>query len=150
MTWPAESIAAQLSMTWADTSTNEDGFKIERRAGVSGTFAQIATLGAGVTSYTDTDSNLIAGSIYCYRVRAFNTSGDSAYSNQSCATALGTTIDTDGDGLTDGEEINIGTDPTLADTDGDGVSDGVEVSLGSNPLDPTSIAAHLNPYIWTD
>lgn len=35
--------------------------------------------------------------------------------------------DTDGDGLPDGEENNIGTDPTSTDTDGDGLSDGDEV-----------------------
>ncbi|MBK7406113.1 MAG: FG-GAP repeat protein [Phycisphaerales bacterium] len=37
-------------------------------------------------------------------------------------------VDTDGDGLTDGDENTIyGTDPLLADTDGDGLSDGDEV-----------------------
>ena len=34
--------------------------------------------------------------------------------------------DTDGDGLTDYEERNIGTDPSVADTDGDGLDDGAE------------------------
>ena len=29
-------------------------------------------------------------------------------------------IDTDGDGLTDAEELELGTDPLIADTDGDG------------------------------
>lgn len=48
--------------------------------------------------------------------------------------------DTDGDGLTDGEEVNIYlTDPLLADTDGDNLQDGLEVSLQAfgncpNPL----------------
>jgi hypothetical protein len=47
--------------------------------------------------------------------------------------------DSDGDGLTDEEEKQIGTDPTKADTDGDGVGDKIEYSLmykGSefNPL----------------
>ncbi len=43
--------------------------------------------------------------------------------------------DTDGDGLTDGDEVNIyGTDPTLADTDLDGISDGAEVAMGTDPL----------------
>ena len=47
--------------------------------------------------------------------------------------------DTDGDGLTDSLEIRIyDTDPTLADTDGDGLTDGQEVSgiagVTSNPL----------------
>lgn len=46
--------------------------------------------------------------------------------------------DMDGDGLTDIEETNIGTDPGVADTDGDGFSDGVEVREGTDPLDPNS------------
>ncbi len=44
--------------------------------------------------------------------------------------------DTDGDGLSDGAELNIhGTSPTVADTDRDGLGDGVEVNThGTNPL----------------
>lgn len=42
--------------------------------------------------------------------------------------------DSDGDGLLDGEEDQYGTDPLNEDTDGDGVSDGKEVELGTNPL----------------
>ncbi|MGF1670303.1 MAG: OmpA family protein [Balneolaceae bacterium] len=46
--------------------------------------------------------------------------------------------DTDGDGLTDGEEVNVyGTDPLNPDTDGDGLSDGDEVNVyGTDPLNP--------------
>ena len=46
--------------------------------------------------------------------------------------------DQDGDGLTDGAEVNVhGTDPLLADTDGDGLDDGVEVNvIGTSPLLP--------------
>jgi hypothetical protein len=39
--------------------------------------------------------------------------------------------DSDGDGLTDAEEIKLGTDPLNPDTDGDGVGDGIEVRLAS-------------------
>jgi len=47
--------------------------------------------------------------------------------------------DTDGDGLTDFEELFIyHTNPLDPDTDGDGFSDGVEVLFGSDPLDPDS------------
>ncbi|MBD5520240.1 MAG: VWA domain-containing protein [Lachnospiraceae bacterium] len=43
--------------------------------------------------------------------------------------------DSDNDGLSDSEEINLyGTDPLKYDTDEDGVSDGKEVELGTNPL----------------
>lgn len=54
------------------------------------------------------------------------------------------TADSDGDGLSDGAEVGLGagaatgTDPTLADSDGDGVSDGDEISAGTNPLDPAA------------
>jgi len=45
-------------------------------------------------------------------------------------------LDSDGDGLTDSEEINYGTDPNNPDTDGDFYKDGDEVKNGYNPNDP--------------
>jgi hypothetical protein len=47
--------------------------------------------------------------------------------------------DTDGDGLSDGDEVHVyHTDPLNPDTDGDGISDGLEVKTGSDPLNPNS------------
>gem|GEM_PF-3305167 len=43
--------------------------------------------------------------------------------------------DTDGDGLTNQEESEYGTDPNNNDTDNDGVNDSDEIDQGSNPLD---------------
>ena len=43
--------------------------------------------------------------------------------------------DTDGDGLSDAEEKELGTDPNKADTDGDGINDGDEVDGSKNPFD---------------
>lgn len=55
------------------------------------------------------------------------------------ATGGGGPIDTDGDGLTDNDEVSIyGTNPQVADTDGDGADDGTEVAQGTDPLDPLS------------
>ncbi|HVG62761.1 MAG TPA: VWA domain-containing protein, partial [Hyalangium sp.] len=50
--------------------------------------------------------------------------------------------DTDGDGLTDEEEAEVGTDPNKVDTDGDGFSDGVEVRFSRQGVDfdPVQIA----------
>jgi hypothetical protein len=45
-----------------------------------------------------------------------------------------TEADTDGDGLSDAEEIAFGSNPTDADTDGDGLNDFQEREFGSNPL----------------
>ena len=42
--------------------------------------------------------------------------------------------DTDGDGIPDAVERNMGTNPYSPDTDGDGKSDQEEISYGSNPL----------------
>ncbi len=42
--------------------------------------------------------------------------------------------DADGDGLTNSEEDDYGTNRLLADTDGDGLGDLTEINLGSNPL----------------
>jgi hypothetical protein len=46
-------------------------------------------------------------------------------------------IDSDGDGLSDSEEIEIGTDPNNKDSDGDGYDDMVEDNSYTDPLDPT-------------
>ncbi|WP_297702855.1 gliding motility-associated C-terminal domain-containing protein [uncultured Eudoraea sp.] len=44
-------------------------------------------------------------------------------------------VDTDNDGLTDGEEATLGTDPNNPDTDGDTINDGDEVMNNTDPLD---------------
>ena len=45
-----------------------------------------------------------------------------------------TRADTDYDGLTDAQEIDIyGTDPLKADSDGDSLPDGLEVTAGGDP-----------------
>ncbi len=81
--------SSQINLAWIDNSNNEDGFKIERctgsMAGCS-SFSQIATVGAGVWTYSDI--GLAGSTTYTYRVRAYNTGGNSVYSNTAEATTF--------------------------------------------------------------
>jgi len=75
---------AQIDLIWTDNASNEDGFKIERCAGATCTnFAQIATVGANVKMFSNT--GLKPNTTYRYRVRAYNLSGNSAFSNIASA-----------------------------------------------------------------
>jgi Chitobiase/beta-hexosaminidase C-terminal domain len=76
---------AQLTLSWNDNSTNESNFEIERKTGTNGTYTRISLIGANANSYVDTA--VTRGVTYCYRVRAVNTAGASAYTNEACATA---------------------------------------------------------------
>jgi hypothetical protein len=77
--------ASQIHLAWADNSTNENGFKIEQSTNGT-TFTEIASVGANSQTYQSTGLN--AGIIYYYRVRAFNSAGESAYSATATATIL--------------------------------------------------------------
>ena len=69
----------QINLSWTDNSNNEDGFKIERSPNGSSSWAQVATVGPNVTSYSNT--GLSRNTRYYYRVRSYNVLGNSAYSN---------------------------------------------------------------------
>jgi titin len=71
---------SQVNLSWVDNANNESGFKIERCQGQLCTnFAQIAQVGANVTTFSNT--GLSRNTRYRYRVRAFNAVGNSGYSN---------------------------------------------------------------------
>ncbi|MFN7142061.1 MAG: fibronectin type III domain-containing protein, partial [Limisphaerales bacterium] len=74
---------SQIVVRWMDTAMNETGFKVERRTAAT-PYVQVASLGANVTVFTD--SNLLPGTQYFYRVIAFNQVGDSVYSSEVSAT----------------------------------------------------------------
>lgn len=78
--------SSQIDLAWADNSDNETGFKIERCQTSNCSFAQIATVGAGVITYSD--PGLPPQTEYTYRVCAYNAGGDSGYSDSASATTL--------------------------------------------------------------
>jgi hypothetical protein len=70
--------STSVTLSWKDNSSNETGFKVERST--DGTnFTQIATVGANVTTYTNT--GLSPATQYYFRVRAYKQTTDSAPSN---------------------------------------------------------------------
>ncbi len=73
----------RISLAWADGSSDEYGFKIERSTS-SGSWTEIASTGANATGFQDT--NLQPSTSYSYRVKAYNLGGSSSYSNTSSAT----------------------------------------------------------------
>ena len=75
--------SASIELSWQDNSNNEDGFLIQRKITVGGTFGDLTTVGANVTTYTDL--GLLTNTVYCYRVRAFNVAGNSIFCAEDCA-----------------------------------------------------------------
>jgi hypothetical protein len=76
----------RIQLTWTDASSNEAGFVIERSVNGPDAWTEYATVGANVTSYTNT--GLTPGTTYYYRVKAKGSSCvDSGYTNVANATA---------------------------------------------------------------
>lgn len=85
--------STQIDLGWVDRSFNETGFIIERSDDNNSSFAQIGTVGADVTTYSD--NSVTAGNGYFYRVKATNSNGDSPATNEK----FGSTIAQPGNAL---------------------------------------------------
>jgi len=70
--------ASQINLTWTDNAEDEEGFYVERSNDGSN-WSVIDTVGVDASSYTD--ATVFPGSQYTYRVKAYNGSGSSEYSN---------------------------------------------------------------------
>jgi hypothetical protein len=77
----------RIDLNWMDNSENEDGFRIEAKTDAEGDYSQIATLEPDINVYSHT--GLSPGTTYFYRVSAFNSYGDSSYSNDVSVTTSG-------------------------------------------------------------
>ena len=85
----------RVVLNWTDNSNNESGFKIERSTNLV-KWTQLGSVGANVTTFADT--KVKKSTAYIYRVRAYNATAASAYSNEArvttpasaAATAAGT------------------------------------------------------------
>ncbi len=119
-----------IDLSWNDVD-GESGYKIERSSLAIGLWEEIGTTAQGITFYTD--NSLSPSTFYYYRARAYNSAGDSSYSNIASARTKDTPIiylcsnnlDDDGDGKIDlsdpgctNENDNDENDPIIS---GDGL-----------------------------
>jgi hypothetical protein len=74
-----------LTLTWTDTSDNEDGFRISR-ALLGGTFIVIAQLPPNTQVYTDT--NVQEGKTYEYHIQSYNVAGYNDFTGVQVSTPI--------------------------------------------------------------
>ncbi|EDY16886.1 Carbohydrate binding family 6 [Chthoniobacter flavus Ellin428] len=119
---PTGSAAATVSqngllVTWTPPGTTELGFKIERSTD-NQNFTEIASLATGTSSLSD--SNLLPGTTYYYRLRTYNQNGFSGYT--SIASAVTWTNQQAWRNLYYGTISNSGNAADSAAPDGDGIT----------------------------
>ena len=84
-----------VALSWVDHSSNETQFLIERKTGAGGTYAQIGTASANITTFTDSGANgPLPNTVYFYRVRAWD--GVSVFSSYASETSIATLAATPG------------------------------------------------------
>ncbi len=77
----------RINLSWTDNSNNETDFEIERSTnGIAGNYTLLSELTANTVAYSDI--NLESNKQYCYRVRAINIGGVSAYAGPVCTSTL--------------------------------------------------------------
>ena len=143
--------AVQVNWQTAQEVSNM-GFNLYRADSASGPFTRInntliPALSFSVTgrSYGFVDTDVVLGQLYYYKLEDIDVYGKHTFHGPICVDwdadglpddweikyglnplANDANLDSDGDGLTNLEEYELGTDPFNPDTDGDGILDGDE------------------------
>ncbi|OGU88112.1 MAG: hypothetical protein A2315_02160 [Ignavibacteria bacterium RIFOXYB2_FULL_35_12] len=78
--------ASTIELVWIETSKNEIGFKVERSTNADTNWLSIDSVAQNIVTYTDT--NLSGNKVYYYRIYAYNTAGNSDYSNVALDTTF--------------------------------------------------------------
>jgi uncharacterized protein (TIGR02145 family) len=122
--------STQINLYWTDNSTNENGFKIERRI-ESGTYAVVGNVNADILTFSDV--GLTPNTTYIYRVYSYNAAGNSlTYSNETTiSTAIPIVTTTLASGITTNSVVSGGT--VITDDGSIAISKGVVWSTSTNP-----------------
>ncbi len=85
------SSTTSIAVSWDDNSNNETNFVLERSSPDNNDFQVVATLDPDIASYDD--SGLDAETIYFYRLKATNSVGETAYTQEVESSTLAATPD---------------------------------------------------------
>ncbi len=100
---------SRIALNWTDNAVGEIGFEIARSLDEGANYAVVDSAAANATGWNDVD--VVSGQLYCYRVRAFNVAGASAWSGSDCATLQDEAAH--GLDLAGGTYVTFGPTPTL-------------------------------------
>lgn len=77
-----------LRVNFTDNANNETNILIERKIGTGGSWASLGGFGAlsGTGNWYRVNTSLSSNTTYCYKLKAINNAGSSAYSNEACGT----------------------------------------------------------------
>ena len=98
----SEIIGTTVNLSWTDNSTDETGFRIERKQGDN--YVTVATLEADIVSFSD--ENLEPLTEYTYRIIAYNAAGNSEISNTITGTTAERIINCDNPNLVSNSEFD--------------------------------------------
>jgi hypothetical protein len=135
-----------ITLTWTDNAANETSYKVQRALSPTGPYADVATLAANSSTFTDT--GLTGNTAYHYRVRCSNADGDSDPASGSATTdpLIGYTISgmvtLNGTGLA-GVTVSNGTRSAVTATDGSYTLN--QITSGNHTLTPTLAGQTFTP-----
>jgi hypothetical protein len=130
-------------LLWDSPLRAAGGALTQSRIDLDGELRPTSSPDIGVDQFVDSDADDLAdswevasaGNLTTLTSRSQDADSDGATNDQEYgALANPTASDTDGDGLSDGDELNThGTSPISTDSDGDDMPDGWEVTYGLSP-----------------
>jgi hypothetical protein len=136
---------AKIIVSWTDNSTNETGFRVERKEGANGSWTSIASESANTTRYVDT--TVLSDTTYFYRVAA---TGEGTIISAYLESPEIQSVAEDGGGggqafsiwlqlfFTEDELLNPDIVGETADPDGDKLGNRFEFLAKLSPIDNTS------------
>jgi len=139
----SNAFSAQLKLAWDPSVPRPSGYKVYCGQS-SRKYDLIVDAGSATTYQVD---GLQENCTYYFAVTAYDSLGsESAYSEELVVQITAKSVDSDGDGVTDGDETSVyGFDPFNPDSDGDGLDDGTElVFWGSHWSDDSDLDGTIN------